>query len=344
LPNSELPESFRGVDHLEEVMTAPSPELVAELAALPGDLIILGVGGKIGPTLARLAKRAAPDKRVVGVARFSEAGLREQLTQHGIECIAADLLSREQVERLPKLANVIFMAGRKFGSSGQEDLTWAMNGYVPALVAEAFAKSRIVAYSTGCVYPYVNVHHGGATEGTPTVPPPGIYANSCVAREQMFTHFSRQHGTPGRIIRLNYAIDMRYGVLHDVATRVLEGQAIDLSTGHVNVIWQGDANTFVLRSLRHCTTPTSALNVSGPEIVSIRALAESFGRRFNKQPVFSGSEAPTAWLINTTESARLFGYPRVPLARLIDWTANWIADGLPTLGKPTHYGTRDGAF
>jgi nucleoside-diphosphate-sugar epimerase len=341
---SELPESFRDVDHLEEVMTAPSPELVAELAALPGDLIILGVGGKIGPTLARLAKRAAPDKRVVGVARFSEAGLREQLTQHGIECIAADLLSRDEVEGLPKLANVIFMAGRKFGSSGQEDLTWAMNAYVPALVAEAFAKSRIVAYSTGCVYPYVNVHHGGATEGTPTVPPPGVYANSCVAREQMFTHFSRQHGTPGRIIRLNYAIDMRYGVLHDVATRVLEGQTIDLSTGHVNVIWQGDANTIVLRALSHCTTPTSALNVSGPEIVSIRALAEGFGRRFNKQPVFSGTEAPTAWLINTTESARLFGYPRVPLARLIDWTANWIAQGLPTLGKPTHYGTRDGAF
>ena len=346
MPDSRaaLPDRFRDVAHLEDVMTTPSAGLIAELERLPGDLIILGVAGKIGPTLARLAKRAAPDKRVVGVARFSEAGLREQLTQHGIECIAADLLSREQVERLPKLPNVVFMAGRKFGSVGQEDLTWAMNGYVPALVAEAFAKSRIVAYSTGCVYPYVNVHHGGATEGTPTVPPPGVYANSCVAREQMFTHFSRQLGTPGRIIRLNYAIDMRYGVLHDVATRVLEGQTIDLSTGHVNVIWQGDANAFVLRALGHCTTPTSPLNVSGPEIVSIRALAESFGRRFDKQPVFSGTEAPTAWLINTTESARLFGYPRVPLARLIDWTANWIAQGQPTLGKPTHYGTRDGAF
>src|SRR5215212_9682723 len=339
-----LPDRFRDVDHLEDVMTAPSEVLAADMARTPGDLIILGVGGKIGPTLARLAKRAAPDKRVVGVARFSEAGLREQLTQHGIECIAADLLSRDEVEGLPKLANVIFMAGRKFGSSGQEDLTWAMNAYVPALVAEAFAKSRIVAYSTGCVYPYVNVHHGGAIEGTPTVPPPGVYANSCVAREAMFQYFSRTLGTPGRIIRLNYAIDMRYGVLHDAAATVLAGEPINLATGHVNVIWQGDANTIVLRALSHCTTPTSALNVSGPEIVSIRALAEGFGRRFNKQPVFSGTEAPTAWLINTTESARLFGYPRVPLARLIDWTADWIARGLPSLGKDTGYGVRDGAF
>ena len=341
---SQLPDSFRNVDHLEDVMTAPPPELASELTKIPGDVIILGVGGKIGPTLARLAKRAAPDKRVIGVARFSEPGLREHLTQNGVECIAADLLDRAQIEALPKAPNVIFMAGRKFGSSGQEDLTWAMNGYVPALVAEAFAASRIVAYSTGCVYPYVDVQHGGATELTPTVPPPGAYANSCVAREAMFQYFSRTRGTPGRIIRLNYAIDMRYGVLHDVATRVLTGQTIDLSTGHVNVIWQGDANAFVLRALGHCTVPTSALNVSGPEIVSIRALAESFGRRFDKQPIFAGSEAPTAWLINTAEATRLFGYPRVPLARLIDWTADWIARGQPSLGKDTHYGTRDGAF
>src|SRR5687767_1821185 len=180
---TDLPDRFRDAEHLEDVMTTPAPELVAELAQIDGDIIILGVGGKIGPTLAQLAKRAAPGKRVVGVARFSEKGLREKLTAHGIDCVEADLLDRKQIDALPKLANVIFMAGRKFGSSGHEDLTWAMNAHVPALVAEAFAGARIVAYSTGCVYPYVNVHHGGATEATPVTPPPGVYANSCVARE-----------------------------------------------------------------------------------------------------------------------------------------------------------------
>src|SRR6266566_808526 len=218
-----LPDRLRDVEHLEEVMTTPSAALITALQGLPGDIIILGVAGKVGPTFARLAKRAAPDKRVIGVARFSEKGVREKLAGWGIECIETDLLERKQIEALPKPPNVVFMAGRKFGSSGQEDLTWAMNAYAPALVAEAFAGSRIVAYSTGCVYPYVNVQHGGATERTPVIPPPGAYANSCVAREAMFQYFSRKLGTPGRLIRLNYAIDMRYGVLHDVAMRVLAG-------------------------------------------------------------------------------------------------------------------------
>ena len=340
----ELPDRFRDVDHLEEVMTTPTPDLVADLGRAPGDIIILGVGGKMGPTLARLAKRAVPDRRVVGVARFSEPGLRERLQDAGVECLAADLLDRDAIARLPKLPNVVFMAGRKFGSTGAEWLTWAMNAYVPGMVGEAFAGSRIVAFSTGCVYPFVNVLHGGATEAVPPNPPPGDYANSCVARERMFQYWSHKTRSPGRLIRLNYAIDMRYGVLHDVGRKVLSDQPINLAMGHVNVIWQGDANSMVLRSLAHCTTPASALNVSGPEILSIRALATMFGERLGRKPVFVGAEAETAWLINSAEAMRLFGYPTVPLKRMVDWVADWLASGGATLGKETHYDARDGVF
>jgi nucleoside-diphosphate-sugar epimerase len=335
---------FADVAELEEFMTRPTSELQADLARADGDIIMLGVGGKMGPTLAGMARRAAPERRVIGVARFSEKGLKEKLEKAGIECIACDLLDRAALERLPRPRNVVFMAGHKFGAAGDPSFTWAMNVGVPFMVAEAFRDSRIVAFSTACVYPYADVSGAGADEATPTLPPPGDYASSCVGREQAFRHGSRQHGTAGRLMRLEYAIDMRYGVLHDVAAKVFAGTPVDVTMGHVNVIWQGDANEQALRLLAHCTTPTSPINVSGPDVVSVRSLAAEFGRRFGKKPFFTGAESPTAWLVDTTQAKELFGAPRVPLERLLDWQADWIGRGLPDLGKPTHFETRDGKY
>ncbi|NML46663.1 NAD(P)-dependent oxidoreductase [Ramlibacter sp. G-1-2-2] len=339
----DLPQRIADVEALEELLSRPTPELARALAQAPGDLMVLGVGGKMGPTLARMARRADPQRRVIGVARFSEPGLRERLEGWGVECIAADLLSREALAGLPEAPNIVFMAGRKFGSTGSEWLTWAMNAHVPALVAERFARSRIVAFSTACVYPFTSTAGEGAKEDVPPTAPSGEYANSCVARERMFEHFSHALRTPGRLLRLSYAIDMRYGVLHDVATKVMNQQPIDLAMGYANIIWQGDANDWALRSLAHCTAPTSGLNLSGPK-VSIRAAAKALGDRLGVAPVFTGQEAETAWLVDCAEAFRLFGQPRVALDRMLDWTADWVQRGGASHGKPTHYEARDGKY
>lgn len=343
-PAASLPSGFADTDQLDDFLSRPSAALVADMARVDGDIIILGVGGKMGPTLARLARAAAPGKRIIGVARFSEPELRERLEGWGIETITADLLDRAQVEALPKAKNVIFMAGRKFGSSGNQALTWAMNVHSPAIVAEAFRESRIVAFSTGNIYPLVDVARQGALETTPPGPR-GEYAQSCLGRERLFEYFSNLYGTPGRLFRLNYAIDLRYGVLFDLASRVKAGTPIDLSLmGQVNVIWQGDANAQALRSLLHCTTPTSPLNISGPETLSVRWLVQELAARLEVEPNLVGDEAPSAWLTNTAEAAKLFGYPSVPLSVMLDWVADWVArDGL-SFNKPTKYEVRDGGF
>ncbi len=344
LAAAALPERFGSVDELEEYMTRPTPALVRDLASVDGDIVILGVAGKMGPTLARMAKRAAPEKRVIGVARFSEPELRAQLESWDVETIKADLLDEAQVEALPKVRNVIFMAGMKFGASGNQALTWAMNTHAPALVANAYRDSRIVAFSTGNIYPLMDVLQQGALETTPPEPR-GEYAMSCLGRERMFEHFSRVHGTPGRLFRLNYAIDLRYGVLYDLASRIKAGTQLDLSLmGHVNVVWQGDANAQALRCLAHCTDVTSPINVSGPETLSVRWLVQELASRLDVEPRLFGSEATTAWLTNTAQANRLFGYPSVPLTAMLDWTADWVARGEVAYNKPTKFEARSGAF
>lgn len=343
-----LPTRFESVEALEDFMSEPTPALVADLARIDGDILVLGVAGKMGPTLARMAKRAAPGRRIIGVARFSDPAVRATLEHHGVECIACDLLDRAALERLPNVAdgvrNLVYMAGHKFGAAGNPSLTWMMNAGVPAFVAETFREMRIVAFSTACVYPFVAVDGPGAGEAVAALPPPGDYAWSCVGRERMFEHGSQRWGTPGRLVRLSYAIDMRYGVLYDVASSVFAGQPVDVTMGHADVIWQGDANEQALRLLAHCTTPTTPINITGPRHTSVRWLATEFGQRFGRAPMFAGEEAPTAWLIDTARAQVLLGPPRVPIETLIDWTADWVQRGGPSLGKPTHFQARDGKY
>ena len=341
------PEYIEDSEQLEEVMSQPTPEVIEAIRGMTGDLLILGVGGKMGPTLAKLAKRAidasGSDKRIIGVSRFSAPGLRSDLNQAGIETIVCDLLNETELEELPDVPNVVFMAGRKFGSTGNESLTWAMNTYMPGRVAEKYRNSRIVVFSTGNVYPLTPISHGGATEMHP-VEPIGEYAQSCLGRERVFEHAANQFGTRLAILRLNYAIDLRYGILLDIAEKVYCEKSVDVTMGAANVIWQGDANAVALRTFLHCQSPPIILNLTGPEIVSSRWLATRFGEIFGKAPIFEGVEAETALLSNAARCHQLFGYPRIALEQMVQWVARWVEIGEMTLGKPTKFEVRDGKF
>lgn len=338
---------IRTEEELEERLSKPSLEDQAVMRDIAGDVMILGVSGKMGPSLARRAARAAREcgvqKRIMGAARFSDASAEEALQRHGVETFHADLLDEADLARLPDAPNVIFMAGRKFGSTGAESLTWAMNTVVPARVAERYWESRIVAFSSGNVYPLVPVVSGGARETTAPAPV-GEYAQSVLGRERVFEHFSAHYGTKSCILRLNYAIDLRYGVLLDIGTQVYEDQHVDVRMGAVNVIWQGDANSVALRCLAHCQSPPMVLNLTGPETLSVSAVASRFGELFGKPPILDGSEASTALLNNAGLCHSIFGYPSVTADQMIRWTADWIAHEGPRLGKPTHFQTRDGKF
>jgi nucleoside-diphosphate-sugar epimerase len=326
---------------LENLLSSPSEADVAFMRRLEGDLVVLGAAGKMGPSLVARVRRAieaAGSKcRLIAVTR-SGAPVAE-----GVETVAADLLDRAQVSRLPDAANVIYMVGRKFGSTGNEPLTWAVNALVPALVAERYRGSRIVAFSTGNVYPFVPVASGGATESTRPAPI-GDYAQSALARERIFEYFSAKDGTPVLLLRLNYAVELRYGVLVDIAQKVLARIPIDLGMGYVNVIWQGDANSVCLRSLELAASPARALNLTGSELLAVRDLAVDFGRRLAIEPVFEGAESPNALLSNATLCREHFGPPTVSVPEMMDMIACWLLAGGRTLGKPTHFETRSGSF
>lgn len=330
-------------EQLDELLSRPSRKLVEFVRTMDGDLMILGAGGKIGPSMARMAQRAVQqagaDKKVLAV----DVAPLPALAEAGITTLTCDMLDLGAIHRLPRVKNIVFMAGRKFGSTGGEHLTWAVNVVVPYHVARTFTESRIVAFSTGCVYPLEDVHGGGSTEQTPPEPV-GEYAMSCLGRERMFDYFSRTQGERVLQFRLNYAVELRYGVLVDVAGKVFRGEELDITTGYANVLWQGDVCNQALLCLGLAASPPAALNVTGPETISIRQIAHEFGRLFGKDPRIVGTENGRGYLSNAGRAKELFGPPSVGLDRLIPWIAHWIKAGGENLGKPTHFEAQDGKY
>jgi len=344
---NKYPDVINTEEQLEDLLSQPSAEAIEMFSRIDGDIIILGITGKIGPSLALMAKRACDgagvSKKIYGVSMFRSDEQRKKLEGYGIETIQGNLLDMNFIQSLPKVKNVFFLAGRKFGSVDNLSLTWAVNSYLPALVVEHFKDSRIVAFSTGCVYPLVTVGSGGSLE-TDMPWPTGEYSQSCLGRERMFEYGSIQHNTPVALIRLNYSVETRYGVLVDIATKVKNGQEVDLTMGYFNVIWQGDSNDVVLRSLEYCESPAKILNITGPEILSVREVAQKFGKLFGVEPKLTGKEADTALLSNSGLAYSIFGRPRTPVDQVIKWIAYWINNGQELLGKPTHFEVRDGKY
>ncbi|MEO6733214.1 MAG: NAD-dependent epimerase/dehydratase family protein [Ferruginibacter sp.] len=335
------------IESVYKKLLQPSDDLISDIAKIDGDIIILGVGGKMGPGIASVAKQAVDKagvkKKIIGVARFSEPGLQAELNKEGIETYKADLLNDDELQALPDAKNVLYLAGTKFGTTGKESFTWAMNAYLPGRVAEKYKNSNIVVFSTGNVYPLVPVTGQGATEEL-APEPIGEYGQSCLGRERVFQYFAKKNNTPILIYRLNYANDVTYGVLLEVAKSVKERKPIDLTMGTASVIWQGDANEIAIRCLHHCSVPTKILNVTGPEIASFRWLAEQFGKMLGVAPIFINEEQSTSFLANAAECFRLFGYPKVTLKQMMELVLEWLNQGGKTLNKPTHYSERKGKY
>jgi len=347
MESNEEKSSMWTEDKLDNLLTTPSKRLIEDMAKLEGDIIILGAGGKMGPTLAILAKKAMLasnlSKRIIAVSRFTDTVVVNLMKENQIEIMTADLLEPDILTTLPDVKNVIYMAGRKFGTSGQEPQTWAMNAWLPSLVAQRYQKSKIVVFSSGNIYPMVSVSSGGANEQT-SPEPVGEYAMSCLARERMFEYGSQTYNTPVFLYRLNYAVDLRYGVLYDIAAQIMQGKPINLSTPCFNCIWQGDANEMALRALLHTGSPAVKMNITGHETVFVRNTAEKLGKLLAKPVLFEGEEAEIAYLNNSSLAMETFGYPEISINTLIQWQAEWILDGGRSLGKPTHFEERKGKY
>jgi len=328
---------------LEEMLSEPSEATVQALAATDGDIVVLGAGGKMGPTLAMMLKKASTNTNIYAVSRFSDKAVRSRIEQAQVQTLEADLLDESAYEKLPDVENVFYMVGMKFGSTGNQPLTWALNSFVPALVARHYRNSRIVALSTGNVYPLVDVTSSGASEEA--VPDPiGEYAQSCLGRERMFEYFSRLYKTPVTLIRLNYANEPRYGIIVDLTLKLLNDEPIDLTMGAVNLIWQRDANDTIIRSITLADSPPAILNVTGPETIAVRRLAEQIATVLDKKPRFISREADTALLSDASRCLSTFGPPETSLDQMISMIATWVVSGKKTLNKPTKYDMRDGKF